>query len=62
LAVFAGVDFVVSSARITLGAGYGWGNEPAQELTDLLREQDPDFDAKFVYRSFRLMFGFELGL
>jgi hypothetical protein len=62
LSVFAGVDFVVSSARITLGAGYGWGNEPAQELTDLLREQDPDFDAKFVYRSFRLMFGFELGL
>ncbi len=60
--VFAGIDFVIGSSRITLGAGYGWGDHLAPELTDLLSDQGADSEAKLVYRSFRLLFGFELGL
>jgi hypothetical protein len=54
--VTLGTDFVVRSARLTLGVGYGWGSKVDQALTD------EDFEAKFVYRSFRFLFGFEIGV
>ncbi len=57
-----GTDFVVRSARLTLGLGYGWGSEVDQELTDLLREEKEDFEATYVYQNFRLLFGFEIGV
>ncbi len=57
-----GADFIVGPARLTLGAGYGWGSKVDQRLTDLLREEDEDFEATFVYRSFRFLFGFEIGV
>ena len=57
-----GTDFVVRSARLTLGLGYGWGSEVDQELTDLLREEKEDFEATYVYQSLRLLFGFEIGV
>jgi hypothetical protein len=60
--VTLGTDFAVSSARLTLGVGYGWGSKVDQALTDLLRQEDPNFEAKFVYRSFRFLFGFEIGV
>jgi hypothetical protein len=60
--VTLGTDFVVSSARLTLGVGYGWGRKVDQALTDLLRQEDEDFEATFVYRSFRFLFGFEIGV
>jgi hypothetical protein len=47
---------------LTLGFGYGWGSKVDQALTDLLREEDPDFEATFVYRSLRFLFGFEIGV
>ncbi|UCF19195.1 MAG: hypothetical protein JSU87_14910 [Gemmatimonadota bacterium] len=60
--VTLGTDFVVSSARLTLGLGYGWGRKVDEALTDLLRQEDEDFEATFVYRSFRFLFGFEIGV
>jgi hypothetical protein len=60
--VTLGTDFLVSSARLTLGIGYGWGRKMDQALTDLLSQEDPDFEATFVYRSFRFLFGFEIGV
>jgi len=33
-----GTDFVLGSARFTLGFGYGWGSQVDRELTDLLKE------------------------
>jgi hypothetical protein len=60
--VTLGTDFMVSSARLTLGVGYGWGSKADQALTDLLSQEDPDYEAKFVYRSFRFLFGFEIGV
>jgi hypothetical protein len=60
--VTVGTDFVVRSARLTLGIGYGWGSEIDRELTDLLREEKDDFEATYVYRSIKLLFGFEIGV
>ena len=60
--ITVGSEFVVRSARFTLGVGYGWGSEIDNELTDLLRREDEDFEAKFVFRSFKLLFGFEIGV
>lgn len=57
-----GTDFAFRSARLTLGIGYGWGSETAQGLTEVLREEDPDFEATYAYRSIRLLFGFEIGV
>jgi len=51
----------VGIARFTLGVGYGWGSEVDQELTDLINQNDPSFEATYVYRSMRLIFGFEIG-
>jgi hypothetical protein len=59
--VTAGADFRVSLLRFTLGFGYGWGSRVDQNLTDLLQQQDPDFEATYVYRSMRFVFGFEIG-
>ncbi len=55
---FFGTEFVVERARVTLGAGYGWGNHPADRITNLLG--DEDIEANYVYRRFRVLFGFEL--
>ena len=60
--VFAGVDFIVRNTRLTLGAGYRWGSSLARRVTELLGGDEGDFNAKYVYRSLRLLFGFELGL
>lgn len=60
--VTVGTDFVLRSARITLGVGYGWGSEIDRELTDVLKQEDEDFEATYVYRSIKLLFGFEIGL
>jgi hypothetical protein len=60
--VTVGADFVLRSARFTLGIGYGWGSEADQELTDLLKDRDEDFEATYVYRSLKLLFGFEIGV
>ena len=61
-AISAGTDFGVGSARFTLGLGYSWGSKVDQELTDVLQEDDADFEATFVYRSMRVIFGFEIGI
>jgi len=57
-----GTDFVLRTARFTLGIGYGWGSEIDRELTDVLRREDADFQATYVYRSIKLLFGFEIGV
>ncbi len=60
--ISAGTDFGVGSARFTLGLGYAWGQKVDQRLTDILQEEDADFEATFVYRSMRVIFGFEIGI
>lgn len=57
-----GADLVVGRALLTLGAGYGWGRKLDNELTDLLKREDEDFQATFVYSGIRILFGFELGI
>ena len=57
-----GADFTVGSARLTLGTGYSWGSKVDDSLTDVLSREDEDFEATFVYRSFRFLFGFEIGV
>ncbi len=59
---FLGADFRVSSARLTLGAGYGWGSAPAPRITDVLQGADEGREANIVYSRIRLLFGFELGV
>ncbi|MCL7985228.1 MAG: hypothetical protein M8872_08255 [marine benthic group bacterium] len=59
---FVGADFRVSSARFTLGVGYGWGSEPAPGLVELIPDEDIDLDPRYVYSRLRLLFGFELGV
>jgi hypothetical protein len=60
--ITAGVKFVVGSALFTLGGGYGWGSQVDQSLTDLIRDENNDLEATYVYRNFRLLFGFEVGV
>lgn len=57
-----GVDMTVGSARLTLGAGFAWGQEVDQELTELIQPVDEDFEATYVYRGFRFLFGVEFGV
>jgi hypothetical protein len=59
--VTAGADFGVGILRFTLGFGYGWGSKVDQQLTDLINQNDPDFEATYVYRSMRFIFGIEVG-
>ena len=56
--VTIGTDFMVSSALFTLGIGYGWGSK----VDALTVEEGEDFEATFVYRSFRFLFGVEIGV
>jgi predicted porin len=56
-----GADVIVGPALLTIGAGYGWGRKADEQLTDLLRQEDEDFQATFVYRNMRVLFGFEIG-
>jgi hypothetical protein len=60
--VSVGTDFVVSSARFTLGFGYGWGQKVDRSLTDVLQEEDERFEATFTFSRIRLVFGFEIGV
>jgi predicted porin len=60
--ISAGTDFSIGSARFTLGLGYAWGRKVDEGLTDVLQEEDADFEATFVYRSIRVIFGFEIGI
>jgi hypothetical protein len=60
--ITAGFDFATSRALFTVGVGFGWGEEVDQELTDIFQGTSEDFQATFVYRSLRLIFGFEVGL
>jgi hypothetical protein len=60
--ISAGSDFVLGPARFTLGLGYAWGEKLDEVLTDALQQDDPDFEAIFVYRSMRVIFGFEIGI
>lgn len=53
---------MVKDARLTVGAGYGWGSEPAQRITDVLGGPDEGFSAKLVWSRFRALFGFEVGV
>ena len=53
-----GTEFVVERARVMLGAGFGWGSRPADRITDLIG--DEDFEANYVFKRFRVLFGFEL--
>jgi len=55
---YIGTEFAVERAHVTIGAGYGWGSEAADGLTDLIT--DEDIEANYVYHRFRLLFGFEL--
>jgi len=59
---FLGADFRVKSARLTVGAGYGWGSAPAPELTNILPGGEGELDPRYVYSRFRILFGFELGV
>ena len=56
--VFLGTEFEASRARVTLGAGYGWGSRAADRITDLIG--DEEIEARYVFKRFRLLFGFEL--
>ena len=58
----AGVKFTVGSALFTIGGGYGWGSKVDDQLTALLQNENRDLEAKYVYRSFRVLFGFEIGV
>jgi len=60
--ITAGADFTVGSARFTLGIGYGWGRKIDELLTSALRQEDQEFEATFVYRSVKAIFGFEIGI
>ena len=60
--ITVGSDFAVSTARFTLGVGYGWGSKVDQVLTDALKQEAEDFTATFAYRNIRLIFGFEIGI
>jgi hypothetical protein len=59
---FLGADFVVKSSRLTIGIGYGWGDSPAPQITDILGGQEEGINARYVYSRFRLLFGFEAGV
>ena len=52
----------VGSALFTIGGGYGWGSKVDDQLTALLQNENRDLEAKYVYRSFRVLFGFEIGV
>jgi len=66
--VLLGTDFVVGPALLTLGVGYGWGKEPSQELVDVGGNgSECDLETgvgcpHFVYRNFKALFGFEIGV
>lgn len=60
--ITAGVKFTVGSALFTIGGGYGWGSTVDDQLTGLLPDENSDLEAKYVYNSIRLLFGFEIGV
>ena len=57
-----GANFSVGKTRLTLAGGYGWGRKVDRELTELLRENDEDFEATYIYDNLRFLFGFEVGV
>jgi hypothetical protein len=57
-----GADFRVGPALLNLGIAVGWGSEIAHEFTDLIDETDLDIEATYVFRSYGILFGFEIGV
>jgi len=57
-----GVEFKVSRVLLTFGGGFSWGSQVSEVLTDLLQDDTEDFEAKIIYRSFRFLFGFRVGV
>jgi hypothetical protein len=57
-----GANFSVGRTRLTLAGGYGRGRQVDRELTELLRENDEDFEATYIYDNLRFLFGFEVGV
>ena len=57
-AAFLGTEFEVRLARVTIGAGYSWGNRSAERLADLIEGEE--VEPRYVYKRVRLLFGFEL--
>jgi hypothetical protein len=57
-----GVDLIIGRARLTLGAGFAWGQQVDRELTELIQPADEDFEATYVYRGYRILFGLEFGV
>ncbi len=55
---FLGTEFAVTRARVTLGAGYGWGSHPADRLADRIGGEE--VEPQYVYKRLRVLFGFEL--
>ncbi len=53
-----GTEFAVERARVTLGVGYAWGSRPAPTIRDLIG--DESVEAQYVFKRFRVLFGFEL--
>jgi hypothetical protein len=61
--VTAGTEFTAGPALLTLGAGYGWGEEIDTELTNVIDpEGEEGLQARFVFRSLRVLFGFQVGI
>ena len=50
-------------ALLTLGVGYGWGEEVDNELTDVIDpEGEEGLRARFLFRSMKALFGFQVGV
>jgi len=56
--VSLGSEVTLEGARVMLGVGYGWGSRSAPSITDLVDNEE--FEAQYVYKRFRVLFGFEL--
>lgn len=56
-----GTDFRVNRTRIDLGLGMAWGAVADEDLNDLIQGSEGNVDVRYVYRSFRLLFGVEVG-
>ena len=59
--ITGGTAFNVGPALMTLGLGYGWGEELDEELTNVIDPEDEEgLQARFVFRSFKALFGFQV--
>ena len=56
-----GSDFKLGNLRLDLGLGFAWGTEPDEKLNELIRGSNRDIEVSYLYRSFRILFGIEIG-